>query len=754
MPVTVNEIEDEVNPPGGGPHINLTALEDPDAPVKIKGGNDKCMFFAADVHDGLSTLYENRIEFAVHEGISDYSQFIGKPLNLEMKSPGDKVRKFLGHCISLEFLYEYQGYGFYHASVRPWLWFLTQRINSKVFYGNAKVVIDEVLSDNAYSANVEINLTNYGREREYCIQYNESDFDFISRLMEEEGWYYYWKHDGGVEKLVISDSKTGAGPVAALEGFENYKGKPAGIARFASDEMANAFFKDYVMEFAERGHARIGKVSLADFNMLTPKNPVKATKSPATPKWSHGKKDVEAYHYPGHYPDDGFGTNRALTRMERIERGNLVWTGAGYDRALEVGRTFKLENARSYVNKAKESYLITSATYYLRTQGALLPNTLLRDDSRQSLKYIDEASLFRVRFEASDSAIQYRPDAVTPWPDMPSMLTAIVVGDGKEADQEIYTDQYGRIKVQFHWDRLNKKDDKSSCWVRVATPWSGPNFGMIAIPRIGNEVLVTFEAGDPDRPIVTQMLYNADNMPPYKLPDKKTQSGIVSKSTKKGTRSQEGATSETFNELMFEDEKTKELVRFQAETDYKQIVKNNSDITIGMEKGEKGSKGNLTQTIKNDKTETLKQGNHTFLVEEGNETYTIKAGDQTIVVHKTKKQTIETGNYETEVTQGNQTTDIKTGNQTTTIDQGNQTTTVKLGNIKVDANAGKIEMTAAQEIKLTVGPSSISITPAGVTIKGPTLNIEGSIATTVKAPLTTVKADTAMTIQGLPVMIN
>ena len=276
----------------------------------------------------------------------------------------------------------------------------------------------------------------------------------------------------------------------------------------------------------------------------------------------------------------------------------------------------------------------------------------------------------------------------------------------------------------------------SSCWVRTVMPWTGNAWGMIAIPRMGQEVVIQFEEGDPDRPICTGMLYNEATKPPYELPANKTQSGVKTNSSKGGGG---------FNELMFEDKKDEELVRFQAEKDYEQIVKNNATITVGMEKMDAGD---LTQTVYNDQTETIKEGNHTFTIEKGDQTFTISKGSQIIGIKTDKTETIE--NDKTLNVSGNVAEDIG-GNRDESI--GGDTSETVGGNVTQDVS-GKITVTAGMSIELKVGTSSIKIDPSGVTIKGGMININGTGMVEMKSPLTTVKGSGMLTLKGGITMIN
>jgi type VI secretion system secreted protein VgrG len=332
-----------------------------------------------------------------------------------------------------------------------------------------------------------------------------------------------------------------------------------------------------------------------------------------------------------------------------------------------------------------------------------------------------------VEFEAQPGKTEFKSLRTIPWPEISGLHTAIVTG---KAGEEIWTDKYGRIKVQFHWDREGKKDEKTTCWVRVVTPWSGKNWGMVSIPRIGQEVVIQFEEGDPDRPICTGMLYNADTMPPYALPANQTQTGIKTRSSKQGS-------AETFNELMFEDKKDAELVRFQAQKDHEKLVKNMSTITIGYDKLDKGGNGGdgcLSQVVKKNVDETIKEGDHTFTIEKGNQTVSIKT-DQTETIEGKSTRTV-------------------TGNHAETIKEGDKSTTVKMGDIQVDAKMGKITMTAMKSIELKVGGSSIKLDPTSITIKSTMIKVQANAKLDAKSPMTTVNGDAMLTLKGGLTMIN
>jgi type VI secretion system secreted protein VgrG len=267
--------------------------------------------------------------------------------------------------------------------------------------------------------------------------------------------------------------------------------------------------------------------------------------------------------------------------------------------------------------------------------------------------------------------------------------TATVVG---KSGEEIWTDKYGRIKVQFHWERNGKQNETSSCWIRVAYPVAGKQWGWVSLPRIGQEVVVSFLEGNPDRPLITGSVYNANQMPPYALPANQTQSGIKSRSSKEGV-------TDNFNELRFEDKKGSEEVYFHAEKDFNCVVENNETRKIGLDKKDKG---NQTLEIYNDRTATLKMGNDTL-----------------------------------------------------TVEKGNSTTKISLGDYKLDVDVGKVTITAMTSIELKVGTSnSIKIDQQGITINGIMVKVDATAKLDANSPLTTVGADVVLTLSGLMTKIN
>ncbi|MEX2118232.1 MAG: type VI secretion system tip protein TssI/VgrG, partial [Pirellulales bacterium] len=406
-----------------------------------------------------------------------------------------------------------------------------------------------------------------------------------------------------------------------------------------------------------------------------------------------GNDQLEIYDYPGEYAQRFDGVDRGggeqPSEVEKIFEDNartvgirmqqeavpsLVVRGSGACPQFVSGHKFTLER---HFN-ADGEYVLTGVEHSANLSGDY------RSGESGTCQYMNS-------FVCIPAGIPYRPLITTPKPTIHGTQTAVVVGPSGE---EIFTDKYGRVKVQFRWDRQGTNDGNSSCWVRVATPWAGKQWGAIHIPRIGQEVVVAFEEGDPDQPIIVGSVYNAEQMPPYSLPDNKTQSGMKSRSSLEGGP-------DDFNELRFEDKKGSEDIYFHAQKDFHRVVENDDDLKVGHDQ---------TITIHNDRTETIEEGND--------------------------KLTIEKGDREVKIEMGNDSLLISMGNQTTKLD------------------LGKSETEAMQSIELKVGQSSIKVDQTGVTIKGMMVKVEGQIQTEVKGLMTNVSGDAILQVKGGLTMIG
>ncbi len=699
----------------------------------------------AEVEEELGELTRMTVYFNVDAKITP-DTFVGEVISVHVEAQRDKGRSFSGICISARTEIEGNTTDVW-AEVRPWPWLMTRKVNTRIFQDkSAKDIISEVLGE-ADLSDFALSLSGTFAKRTYCVQYRESDFDFVSRLMEEEGIYYFFPFAVNEKEPKSMKLGDGAGAHQAIPLYST-------IEFWAGDSIGGAS-DDQITSWARHEKVIPGEVKLNDYAYITPQ--VDVTNTSIIPKGKHNYKTNEIYDHPGRQVDLGehvssWGDDLAKYRMEAHVAEHEVWQGETGARMMGIGQTFKLDNHPDSSANKKE-YLVTQASH-----------RIMANDGRHFQYNSGDDAVYRCSFKAILKTVQYRSRRKTQRPSVPGIQTALVVGPSGE---EIYTDENGRIKVLFHWDRLNEKDETASCWVRVVTPWAGAKWGMVHIPRIGQEVVIQFEEGDPDRPVCTGMLYNGDNMHPYDLPANKTQSGIKTLSSKGGSVTQ------NFNELMFEDKKDAELLRMQAQKDHEFLIKDRATITVGFDELAEADthegfsistvvKQNVSETITDgDKFRTIETGSETIKIKkdktqtvEGKHTKTITGNDTTTVKTGNLTTTVNTGNMATTVKTGNQENTVKTGNQTNTVSMGNYSNTVKMGNITVEASLGQISMEALQKIELKVGTSKITLDPSGVTIEGIMINVKATAMTEVKSPMTTVKGDAMLTLKGGVTMIN
>lgn len=517
---------------------------------------------------------------------------LGQPLTVGIKIRDNKTRYFSGLVSQISYSGSVGGRARYIAIVRPWIWFLTYSSDNRIFQDKTvKDILADVFKGHGQSAKQKLSGT-YAK-RSYCVQYGETDFDFVSRLMEEEGIYYYFEHANGNHELILSDSPS------AHSAFPDY----SKIKYFRPDN-AEVRTEDHVDFWEVLHQVETQKVVVESYNYETPKTNLSAN---TEIKRKHGQSGHELYEYGKNYPKANDGTKLSRVRAEEEQSRYQVATGGGNVMGVSAGCTFELEQFPRSDQNAK--YLVISSNYQF-----------VNNDVETGVGSSGGAD-FDCSFRVIPEQTPFRPLSITPKSRVRGPQTAEVVGPSGD---EIYTDKYGRVKVQFHWDRDGKNDDKSSCWVRVSTAIAGQKWGMVAIPRIGQEVVVDFLEGDPDQPLIVGSVYNDSNMPPYDLPDNMTQSGFKSRSTKKGNPN-------TFNELRFEDKKGSEEVYVHAQRNHTRIVKNDDFLKVGTEKTDKGDQ---TIEIENSRSVTLHEGDDNLKVEKADQNIdvkkkiNIKAGDQ------------------------------------------------------------------------------------------------------------------------------
>ncbi len=643
--------------------------------------------------EALGRPFKFTLSLFSERGDLRFDDVLGQGFTVRMDLPGGGQRYFNGIVSHFSQNPGEGRYAHYQATLRPWLWFLTRTADCRI-YQNKTVpeIVREVFGRHEFAEFDDSGLSGSYRTWEYCVQYRETDLNFVSRLMEQEGIYYYFRHAEDRHTLVLADS---IGAHDTVGGYETIPYFPPGEHQRRE--------RDHIRDWQLTQQVEPGAYALNDFDFTRPRA---SLRSRSSAPYEHQHAALEVYDYPGEYTQPEDGDAYARIRLEELHARHERAYGSGNAAGLTVGTLFTLDSfPREDQNR---EHLVVS------TECEVV------SDLFESLHGLPESHRepFGCRFVAMDRRVPFRPARATPKPLIQGPQTAIVVGPTGE---EIHTDQYGRVKVHFHWDRHDDSDEHSSCWIRVSHPWAGKTWGAVAIPRIGQEVIVDFLEGDPDQPIITGRAYNAEQMPPYALPDNATQSGTKSRSSK-------GGDGTSFNELRFEDKKGQEEVYFHAEKDFNRVVENNDTLKVGFDK--KGA-GDQTVEIYNDQNETI--GNN----------QTVKVGSAQA----------SGGSQKVEVWK-DQTVTVKVGNRDVTVEMGNDALKLKMGNRSVKLDLGKITEEALQSIELKVGQSSVKIDQTGVTIKGMMVKINGTVMTEVKGLMTKVEGNAMLKIGGAITMIG
>lgn len=655
--------------------------------VSSPAGTDALLLEQLTGSEGLSTPFEFTLDMLAPDTVQS-SAVLGKAMGVTVDVPGGAERYYHGRVRRfVQIGKSVDGLTSYRAEIVPWFWFLTLSTDCRIFQNKSVVEIVKEIFDGQGMTDYRMATTATYVKREYCVQYRESDFAFVSRLLEEEGIFYFFEHAASKHTMVLADAPTAikAGPVPKLA---------------AASSATAAYGDQYITEFEIEDQVASGKVSLIDYNFETPST---SLLSSAASNLSGSDAKLELFDYPGGYGKKADGTSLATVRIEEAEVMAKVFSGRTTRAPLASGEKLDITNAAA---------LAIGTSYQLVSVAHRGSNAAYRAAAAG-----DSGFHFESAFVAIDSSKRFRPPRRTPKAIVTGVQTAVVVGPSGE---EIYSDKYGRVKVQFFWDREGKKDEQSSCWVRVSSTWAGKNWGFIQLPRMGQEVIVDFLEGDPDRPIITGRVYNAELMPPFALPDNQTQSGVKSRSTK-------GGGTDDFNEFIFEDKKGSEMVTLHAQKDLTTEVENDETRKVDHDR---------TTTIKNNETKEVSEGYEMITIKKGDQTLTIEQGKQTISVNKDRS------------------VEIKQGNDSLKVSMGNLTTEVALGNVSMNAKAGAINYEGMQGIELKVGQSSIKVDQTGVTIKGMMIKIEGQVQTEVKGMMTTLQGSAMTTVKGGVTMIN
>ncbi|MCF6099653.1 type VI secretion system Vgr family protein [Mesorhizobium muleiense] len=534
--------------------------------VQTPVGADLLTFTHLVGRDEISRCLAYTVGFVSSSPEIDPLKMLGGAVSVEGES--DPKRWFSGLVSEFRLTRIEDRLAYYEAVVRPWLWFLGNTTDCRIFQNMSVIEIVEEVFSKYSTAKFEKRLQGSYPPREYCVQYDESDLDFVQRLLEHEGILYFFEHDEGKHTLVLADAMSKLKPAPGYEKVP-YHFEGQGSRRDV----------EYITEWIPGSSVRPGAYVHTDYDFEKPGADLMAK---SAQPFSHKLAAGENYRQPGAHLDVGRGDSLAAIRREEIQAVHQRIAAVGTVRGLYSGCTFKLDGFPR--EDQNQEYLVVSAEYRLFDPGY------------RALADV-ESENFKVILGVAPTALAYRPPRVTTRPIMRGPQTATVVGPSGE---EIFTDKYARVKVQFHWDRLGKKDQNSSCFVRVSQTWAGSGWGFIQIPRIGQEVIVDFIEGDPDLPIITGRVYNASQMPPYGLPGSATQSGWKSDSSKGGGG---------YNELMFEDKAGSELVNFQAQKDHNLLIKNDRTKLVQHDQSDridhdaKHSVGhNLDEDVGNNKT--------------------------------------------------------------------------------------------------------------------------------------------------------
>ena len=646
-------------------------------------GDDVLLFHRMTATESLGRLFQFDLDLLSSDPNIDFDKLLGQNVTVRLELPDDQTRYFNGFVSRFSQEGSVDDFNAYSMTLHPWLWFLTRTADCRIFQEmTVPDIIKQVFRDHGFT-DFEEALSGEYRNWTYCVQYRETDFNFVSRLMEQEGIYYYFKHEQNRHMLVLSDSVSSHDP---FPGYET-------IPYFPPDQHLIRE-THHIHEWTISREVQPGVYALTEYDFENPKANLLVKSAISR---NHAQSSLEIFDYPGEYVTAGEGDTYVNARIQELQAEYEQAQGQANARGLAVGSLFQLTDYPR--EDQNQEYLVVSATYELES------------DAYSSGASSASEDVYTCSFTAMSSKQQFRAERTTPKPLVQGPQTAVVVGPSGE---EIHTDKFGRVKVQFHWDRYGKSDENSSCWVRVSHPTAGKGWGSVQIPRIGQEVIVDFLEGDPDRPIITGRVYNKGNMPPYELPGGGMVSGMKSNSTPGGRG---------YNEMSMNDSKGEEGMTIHAQKDMDSTIENNRSATV---------------VGGNDKL-AVQAGTRSVTVK-GNTSLTVESGDRTVNV---------TGNYQLDTTseikmQAPTKITLTCGGSTFTMEPGK--ITIKAGgnaSITLDANAlakssagskvlldsnALMQSTAGDKVLLD-GKATLS-SPAEAKVDAPTSILSGGGATT------------------------
>ena len=638
-------------------------------------GEGVLLFHTMKAREEMSRPFEYHLDLLSPKEDINLDEILGKNVDIKLGLADDEVRYFNGYVTRFAQSGMHGRFHRYSAIVRPWLWFLTRTADCRIFQEmSVPDIIKKVFADHP-SADVKFELTSTYRKWTYCVQYRETDFNFVSRLMEQEGIAYYFRHSEGHNTLVLTDSTSKHTPVPGCET----------LSLIPPERLVKPEF-EHVSTWELVRSIQPGAYVHDDYDFERPSVELKTNRS--TPR-QYTPSDYEVYDYPGLYLQKGDGEHYASVRADELGTQFEAAHASSNARGVTVGALLTLDShPRADQNR---EYLVVGASYELSFENY------------ESLPDAGGAS-YQCAFVTIPSAQQFRPKRLTPKPFVQGPQTAVVVGP---AGEEIHTDDYGRIKVQFHWDRYGKKDEHSSCWIRVSQMWAGMGWGAVSTPRIGHEVIVDFLEGDPDQPIVIGNVHNKENMPPH--------TGVVS-GLKSNTHKGKG-----YNSMVMDDTAGKEKITIHAQHNMDTTVENDQTNTV---------KGKMTEEITKDTKITIVTGNLDHKVNTGKAAYFVKGAmtqkfDNIWESKVTGKVLIKSNNditidSDTKIT-------IVTGSSKLVMEKGGAisltgTKITIIGDETVSASANKTSVTGKSEASLGVGSQNITTNQAKTAISGTAIN--------------------------------
>jgi type VI secretion system secreted protein VgrG len=634
--------------------------------VRTAPWDEKFLLRSFSGKEAISQLFAFDLELLSEDRHVRFDDLIGQKLAFSIQlADGETERYFHGYVSSFAQLPDEGRLARYLAKIVPWPWFLTKSADCRIHQNKS---VPEIVTDTFQRmgfSDYKLNLRGEYGKWEYCVQYRETAFQFISRLLEQEGIHYFFQHEKDRHIMVLADSKDSNRPCPVTSRVD-YQDASHTSRRMDEDE---------VTDWQVHEEIRSGKYAMTDYNFETPSRDLSANINSVIQQG--GNQQLEQFDYPGEYETHDDAQAWIRLRIEEEETSHRIINGESFCRTFVSGYRFDLKrHPRADQNDA---YLLTSVSHMASAPTA------------HSASGTEEPAHYSNTFTAIPYSVPFRPPRVTRRPWVQGCQTAVVVGPPGE---EIYVDKHGRIKVQFHWDRVGRRDEGSSCWIRVSQPWAGKGFGGVWIPRIGQEVIISFLEGDPDRPIITGRVYNAEQMPPWDLPANKTQSGFRSSTV--------GGGADNHNAIRFEDKQGQEELYIHAEKDWNNRINHDNAIHVG-------------------NNESLNVGGSRMIAVGGSQVTTVKGS-----------QTIKVGGARSEVIGGAQMRMVK-GSQSETI-----------GAAKI-VTVGGAEAHKAGSIQMQSGGAIIQTSGAAYVVKsGGTLTITSGAAISITAPLINISASTIL----------